>query len=497
MKKSFKEILGQSDPNMIGYAVDSMKDDKVSVDTLARLRNRVTGSAVYNGKSSDPAKIKSNQKRSSLKRWIPVLSAAACLVIAAGVVLDIGILNRKQPATVIPLVQEKISSSAPMYYGDERSAGSHESQMEVNPFGLSVTAKLIETLPDTYTFFTDWNQKEYRLLRMSTVSLLKGVEMTDEFYYMIPVDFMTDFSRFNQFVIMDMAQFAYEYSVLFNKTQGKAEQLTLVLFGYGVYGYDSMGEKFMAFNNDGTFDETLWKSNSLWASQTEHAQAPEDIITAENKARQDFGTTDRYVHLLKDITGKAAEKLSEIKSFDNGVFVPNISPMVLSFSPEVQFHAVRYINGFATNEKISIWCKEWDGGEDDSFAETKAHFTEDDLKNLPDLPSAIATIAQEFDKGNITPPHIAKAGELDLLTHGIFGWYAKTNDGVVGVVRVTWQYRSGEMDDSYYIVDKNSDGVMSIDRDDLLEKLGEYEATYIFDGSYDKNGKILAEIAYY
>ena len=68
---------------------------------------------------------------------------------------------------------------------------------------------------------------------------------------------------------------------------------------------------------------------------------------------------------------------------------------------------------------------------------------------------------------------------------------------MVGVVRVTWQYRSGEMDDSYYIVDKNSDGVMSIDRDDLLEKLGEYEATYIFDGSYDKNGKILAEIAYY
>ena len=497
MKKSFKEILGQSYPDMIGYAVDRMKDDKVSVDTLARIRNRVTGSAVYNGKSSDPAKKISNQKRSSLKRWIPVLSAAACLVIAAGVVLGIGILNRKQPATVIPLVREKISSSAPMYYGDERSAGSHESQMEVNPFGSSVTAKLIETLPDTYTFFTDWNQKEYRLLRMSTVSLLKGVEMTDEFYYMIPVDFMTDFSRFNQFVIMDMAQFAYEYSVLFNKTQGKAEQLTLVLFGYGVYGYDSMGEKFMAFNNDGTFDETLWKSNSLWTSQTEHAQVPEDIITAENRARQDINGADLYVHLLKDIAGKAAEKLSEIKSFDNGVFVPNISPMVLSFSPEVQFHAVRYINGFATNEKISIWCKEWDGGEDDTFAETKAHFTEDDMNNLPDLTSAITAVAREFDKGNITPPHIAKAGELDLLTHGIFGWYAKTNDGVVGVVRVTWQYRSGEMDDSYYIVDKNSDGVMSIDRDDLLEKLCEYEATYIFDGSYDKNGKVFTEIAYY
>ena len=53
------------------------------------------------------------------------------------------------------------------------------------------------------------------------------------------------------------------------------------------------------------------------------------------------------------------------------------------------------------------------------------------------------------------------------------------------------------MDDSYYIVDKNSDGVMSIERDNLLKKLGEYEATYIFKGPYDKNGKILAEVAYY
>ena len=498
MKKSFKEILGKSDSDMIGYAVDSMKDDKVSEDELARILNRVTESVVGNDKSNGLTKNTLNRKRSTLKRWIPIISAAACLVIVVGVVLGVGILNRKSPAPVIPLVREQTSSSAPIYYGDERSAGGHESQVEANPSGLSVTAKLVETLPDTYTFFSDWKQKEFRLLRMSTVSLLKGIEMTDEFYYMIPVDFMTDFSRFDRFVIMDMAQFAYEYSVLFNKTQSKAEQLSLVLFGYRVYGYDSMGKNFMAFNNDGTFDESLWKSNSLWTSQTEHAQAPEDIITAENRARQDInGTRDRSVHLLKDITGKAAEKLSEIKSFDNGVFVPTISPMVLSFSPEVQFHAVRYINGFATNEKISIWCKELVGGEDDSFAETKAHFTEDNLKNLPDLPSAIATIAQEFDKGNITPPHIAKAGELDLLAYGIFGWYAKTNDGVIGIVRVTWKYKRGEMDDSYYIVDKNSNGVMSLDRDDLLEKLGEYEATYIFDGSYDKNGKILAEVAYY
>ena len=63
--------------------------------------------------------------------------------------------------------------------GEESSVEATGAAPELNPNAISVTAKLAETLPDTYTFFDDWRQKEYRLLRMETVRLLKGRSMTD------------------------------------------------------------------------------------------------------------------------------------------------------------------------------------------------------------------------------------------------------------------------------------------------------------------------------
>ena len=90
MKKSFKEILGKSDPDMIGYAVDSMKDDTVSEDTIARIQNRVTGMAA-------------GKKRSiAIRKWIPVVSAAACFIVVFGVLFFTGALKRMLPIQTDP-----------------------------------------------------------------------------------------------------------------------------------------------------------------------------------------------------------------------------------------------------------------------------------------------------------------------------------------------------------------------------------------------------------
>lgn len=443
-------------------------------------------------------KEKTPEKRS---RRVLIVSVAAVLAIAATATAVLNLLDNDgetpdAPTYTIPLVREQIRSASPTYYGDENSAGgSGFAEAELIGSGISVTAELIEVLPDIYTFFDDWKQIEYRLLRMSAVSLLKGAEMTDEFYYLIPAAFMTDLSRYDRFVILDMAQFGYDHSVLFNKTNGKAEALSLALFGYGVYGRDGMGEKFMAFDKDGKFDGSLWKSNYSWAAQTGNAEPPADISEAENNAKRDNYGKELYVHLLRGIKGEAYEKLTELRSFDNGIFVPTFSTYILHFSPEVQFHAVRYINGFATNEQVSICSGDVSGNGGGTFSETKARFTEDDLSSLPDLHAAVISVAKEFDKGSIKPPHITDADRLPGMTYGIFGWYAKTEDGVVGIVRVTWRYRSGEADDAYYIIDKSSEEVRTIDRDDLLELLGKYETTYIFTGPYNEGGKVLGETA--
>ena len=457
---------------------------------------RIDDDIVDRLKPSATASKEKHSRKIELRYCLPLAFAAAVVMVASlfAVLQFIGDNSRRGIIDVIsnPSIRGRISFSGPTFYGDEQICGFSQvsGNLDLMTEGLSVTAKLVETLPDTYTFYDDWKQTEYRILHMTTVKLLKGVKMTKEFYYLMPANYMTDFSRYDRFVILDMNQFAYEYSVLYNKTQGKAEQLNIVLFGHRSTSRGLMGENFMAFNSNGTFDKSLWNSNNLWISQTKDAQPPRNISAAENKAKQDGFRKDLYVHLLKDLTGEAAEKLSEIQSLENGVFIPRSSSNILYSWQEVQLPTVRYIDGFATNERVSIYSREWTDEEEDFFTETKAHFTEDDLADLPDLKAAIETVVQEFDKGNIVPPHIENAGELELYKHGFFGWYAKTNDGVVGIVRVTWDFRFGAIDDAYFIVDQTANEIRQIDRDSLIEKFGEYETPYIYKGEYGKNGKI-------
>lgn len=435
--------------------------------------------------------------------WLRFGAIAACFVLIVSIVIVMPMYREDDSGVVttgdnnrpnIPIINAQIPSSAPQYYGNESSSGMSEGwEMEVDPTGISVTAKLVEALPDVYTFFDDWNQDEFRLLRMQTVKLLRGQEMVEEFYYLIPVEFYTDFSIFDSFVINNMAQFFYDYSVMYNKTQGTAEQLNLVVFGYRIYGYTVMGENIMAFDANGNFDERLWKANDAWVNATKKSQIVDTIVQAEKIIQDDEWKQDLYVHLLKDVSGEAEKVLDQIKAFDNGVYIPRFSTSILWHSPEVQFHATKYINGFATNEKISVWCKEWTGGEQDTYAYTKARFSEEDMSRLPDLSSAFESVKGALNSKSVTPPHLNNQEKLRKTTSGVFGWYAKTENGIIGVVRVTWcfyteKYRN-YYDDAYYIIEYGSDECKAIDRDALLQLLGDYEATYIYTGEYNEYGK--------
>ena len=419
--------------------------------------------------------------RSKAQRiWMRVGAMAAAFAIVLG---GVSLISRRQHLTpVIPIVNTQSASGAPLYYGSSASVGGSGSSSEVSTTGLTVKAELMEVLPDTYTFFDDWRQQEYRLLRMKTQKLLQGGEMTEEFYYLVPMEFMTDFTRFACFIIRDMAQITYEYGVMYNKTQGTAEQLNLVIFGYHVYKYDELGEQMLAYNDIGVFDQRLWNSNDLWKRVTENAHGISTLSAAELLLRNDERHRDRYVHLLKDVSQESADMIAYARSFDNGFYIPAFSSTKLSLSPEVQLCTVRYINGFATNEYIRI--------EADSYEWTKARFEEQDMENLPDLSSAITAVASAYEAGEITPPHIRNHTKKKLSGYGIFGWYAKTKDGVIGVVRVTWSYYKGYSDDAYFIIESGSDECRPIDRDALLRRIGSYETTYIYDGKYNQNGKI-------
>ena len=493
MKKTLNHIFDEANANEIENFVKQNAAPEVSADTLSAIKDKVY------------AKTNLKKERKTNKNvWLRFGAIAACFLLIVSAIIVVPMLREDDPGIIpnpdndsnLPIVNIQTPTSEPHYYGNESSSGmSSDANMDANPAGISVTAKLIEMLPDTYTFFDDWNQYEYRLLRMKTVKLLRGTEMTEEFYYMVPVAFVTDFSVYDSFVIKNMAQFAYDYSVMYNKTQGKAEQLNLPLFGYRVYGYHLMGENFAAYNADGNFDERLWNANKAWIEETNRAPIINTIAQAETIIQQedDGWGNDFYVHLLKDISGEAANVLDSLKSFDNGIFVPTFSSSKLYLLPEVQFHAVRYINGFATNEKVSVWCKEWTDGDQDTYAFTKARFNEEDMNRLPDLPSAFESVKDGLKSRSVTPPHFNNQEKLRNTTSGVFGWYAKTENGVIGIVRVTWCFYTEKYqyyyDDAYYIIEYGSDECKAINRDALLELLGDYEATYIYTGEYNEYGK--------
>ena len=174
---------------------------------------------------------------------------------------------------------------------------------------------------------------------------------------------------------------------------------------------------------------------------------------------------------------------------ENGLYVPILSGKKLLYEPKVQFVCQRYIGGFATNERGRIYV--------DSVEWSQARFSREDLKRLPNLSAAFQAVSKAYNAGDIAPPHIQNPDALELENAGIFGWYAKTENGVIGIIRVTWQYVSNrryslyDYDDAYYIIEYGSDECCPIDRDALLERIGEYEKTYIFTDEYDEYGKVV------
>ena len=463
---------------------------------------------------------KDRLKRKSKKptgRWVRVAAVAACLALVIGAAVAVPMLREDEPGIVVgtdadttkgndrpdvPTVNVQAPSLAPQYYGSESSANSSlTEQAEIVEFGVSVTARFAEALPDTYLFFDDWWQTEFRLIKLEVVTVLEGVGMPSEFWMIVPLAYMTDYSVFDKLVLLDIAQYGYEHSVVYNQTQGRAEQLDIVLFGYSSLVYNRMGVKITAFDSDDRFDMRLWEATEAWKLSTHHTveyygteyYESYTRMDAEEEARNS-GWGEDYVQVrsLVDVSGEAAEALAYISSFENGVYVTGSGGLKHSLSPGIQLSFRKYINGFATNESGMIYANEvvW----------SKARFTEEDEARLPDLQAAVAAVIRAHEAGDILSPHLQNFPQDKLKSSGIVGWYAKTASGVIGVVCISWCYEDRELqyyednryfDDAYYIIEYGSDECIPMERDAVLARIGaDYEGVYMYTGDYDAYGKV-------
>lgn len=355
---------------------------------------------------------------------------------------------------------------------------------------ISVTAKAVETLQDTY-YIVGNSKDKFRLVKMETIKSLVGQNMVDSFYYILPEDYMTDLTKYDALVIKLMRQFAHSNSILYNDTTDQLQVIDQVIFGY--YTYLS-GSVITAFT-EGTFDEGLWHSTDVWTNEVgNHISTPKytSLEDYEDFVREFYsgGYSDAVYNHIAPENSDVSDALNYVRPFDNGVFIPQLITGYFMFDNYTSYR--RYANGYPTNETVFI--------APDRANYSKYQFTDKDLNNLPDLASALQTINTAYDAGQITPPHLKGWENMRSVSYVVFGWYAKTDNGVYGVIRVSWKYADDtkkyqddwyHYDDQYYLVETDSSDCQPITHSDLTALLGKYASFVIQTEGYNDSGRII------
>ena len=348
---------------------------------------------------------------------------------------------------------------------------------------ICVTAKAVETLPDTYHMIGN-NQLTFRLVRMEILQTLCGECAVDCFYFILPEPYMTDLTKYDALVLECVMQFGYEQHVLYNDTAKQLQAMDHVILGC----FPGMGGSSITAFSDGEFDVSLWTSTDYWTEHTfQFTTAPygQSLDDYERFVRETYSNpwNGTIQPCIEANSQTVSEALNYVRPFHNGIYIPKLD-MYDSFT-----EYRRYVNGYPTSEAIII-------GPNYSYC-SKYHFSTDDLNALPNLASGLKTVGEAYDAGKIPPPHLKDWENMHLVEYVIFGWYAKTDSGIYGVIRVSWVFDDTTdslrikdyYDDQYFIVEIGSDTCQPIEPDALIRLLGESMDFVLGTNGYSDNGR--------
>lgn len=408
------------------------------------------------------------------KAWIAAAAALAIIVSAAFYLPA----TSSDPITpnINTYVQTFITRPAHLYeqgyvgnpYNEKTPNGSFQSVL--SPYRMALTAKVCEILPDTYQMVGQ-QQGGFRLVRMSFIRALNTGYEGQYFYCMISDDQAATLNVFSTVVLTRMKQYGHSNHVLYNITQGCLSAIDFPLIGggdifafrYGLLDYSFPGTA-----------EYIEEQNKYFEYRKCHLSNPP---TLEGFEMYLCGTSvgepsEMICDNTKYDNHEIADALDYVRPFENGIFVPLIDPPLWRYRNEDVMYR-RYVNGYPTNEAILI--------SPEGVKKYGQTFTDDDLIDLPDLSSALQKVSQDFNAGLITPGHIQNWEDMKFISHSIFGWYDKTNEGVYGVIRVSWCYHDKTNedrptricnDDQYFLIEMGSDTLRPIEHDELLEMGG-------------------------
>ena len=371
-------------------------------------------------------------KKNPKRKWGMIIAAAvACVSLLVGAFC---VVHRQRYGPVRKTIGEKVVDLTQLSYTMPDSpyidlsdiVGMIDVDEVFHPtkqFGqtMSVHAKIVEILPDTYCFFNGYGRigrTAYRILRLRVLDTIVGSNMPSQIYYLLPAYLSMDLTEYDSFIVT-LRQLGVENYTMVNATQQTLEAFTLLFEPWSV---DACWGSVMAFS-DGVLDPSLWDKEGWnhvkdevlsWIAPDGPERYPgkqgrniEDTKTAILNARQLAEQEHWYAWLPRVVTTntfwwkEARQELRYIRS-EAGFRHIYLRQSPINYA-DAYVHAdyIRYINGFATNEWIHITTLAFDlsdiplalknGGvrrEVDHFVQ----FTDEDLQNLPDLPGFVEKV---------------------------------------------------------------------------------------------------------
>ena len=353
--------------------------------------------------------------------------------------------------------------------------------------GINVKAKLIEVLPDTYGSQNS-RSTSYRLLRFRTLEVICGENIPETFLYRIPASKLVDMSY--DCLYMSIKQLGTERYVMYNKSQECFERFDEILF------YDNYPElgNVIAFT-DGIFDESLWQNDSWlygyqfgkWALDQNY----EDLYVyrgcteeyTKNKMKTDI---EKFPQLHEPLspdymtfsTQEDQEAFDYVTDFKNGVFLQeDYSRYSVTFR--------RYINGCPTDETIRF------DSYNNAVIYSESRYTEEELKTLENIAIRVEEQAESYRQNFPLPEHIDTEGK-SLRGLSVFGWYAKKNGTVYGIVQTRWIYTNKidnrtyrYTDEAFTVYDAANKLYQQPTRDELIELVGVHSHLYQYHYGYE------------
>ncbi|MBO5221148.1 MAG: hypothetical protein J6C26_02430 [Clostridia bacterium] len=369
-----------------------------------------------------------------------------------------------------------------------------------NSANFVVRVKAVDALPDEYYELDVSSEKSptaYRLVVCDVLEVIHGELEISQFLFQISSYLYVDFTQYDSLIISLSHVGVSDYYVLRNKVQNRMESFSLPVFS----SHNPQLGNVIAFS-DGVLDETFWQ-NKGWRGGDFLSRGLKDMWNGDLVAYRGCSETETVEILQRCIatriatTGEAyvppvflsadfededaRAALAYVKPFDNGVFSQSrrVNP---KGNTELVF--CRYANGCQTEETVIIDLVT----EEVTYSEVR--YTEEDFSSMEDLGFHIAKAADQYRQQIPTPPRVDPEGK-NLRTLCLYGWYAKVDGKVYGVIKTVWVYEvfsDGGMtatrwyDDTYVLYDGAEGTATFIVREDLIALIGNRN---IYRGEYN------------